>query len=121
MDVPSSPARNQAPAGPTPGDLGPTLAVRVRPKDFFPWAMVDRARGDGYLQHGQSASEARLVYLWTARACPTCGLGASALSWFYFRSDDWTWERRCGTAGWMTVCDPCRVQVNFFMEEASAS
>jgi hypothetical protein len=50
---------------------------------------------------------------------PKCGAAPDALSWFYFRSPKETWTMLCGVAGWMAVCDRCRLQVNFFGEVIS--
>jgi len=41
---------------------------------------------------------------------------ARQLSWFYFESPSETWEYLCGRAGWMTVCNRCQRQVDFFLE-----
>ena len=30
--------------------------------------------------------------------------------------DQFPWEHLCGRAGWMTVCDRCHLQVDFFRE-----
>ena len=49
-------------------------------------------------------------------ACPDCGAAPAGQAWFYFESPAWTWDHLCGRAGWMTVCDPCHRQVNFFLE-----
>jgi hypothetical protein len=38
------------------------------------------------------------------------------LSWFHFESPDETWEHLGGRAGWMTVCDRCHLQLDFFRE-----
>jgi NnrS protein len=41
------------------------------------------------------------------------------LSWFYFESPKETLENLLDIAGWMAVCGPCRIQVNFFGEVMS--
>lgn len=86
----------------------------------FPWEDVEAARGRTSLQAEHDADQARAGYLKWAKPCPNCGAPPERLSWFYFRSPEWTWqEDLCGRAGWMTVCDPCHVQVDFFMEVMS--
>ncbi len=47
-------------------------------------------------------------------ACPRCGRGGHTLTWLYFRSPMWTWVELCGRAGYLAVCEPCRVQVAFY-------
>jgi hypothetical protein len=51
-----------------------------------------------------------------ARACPGCGRPPEALTWIYFASPGWTWEQLCGRAGWLLVCKPCHLQVEFYLE-----
>ena len=82
----------------------------------YPWADVKAARRNRHLQQEHSIEEARARYTTHAKPCPKCHAVATELSWFYFNSPEWTWEHMCGRAGWMTVCDKCRVQVDFFME-----
>jgi hypothetical protein len=48
--------------------------------------------------------------------CPGCGRSGSDLKWIYFSSPAWTWQRLCGRAGWLAICEPCHMQVAFFME-----
>ena len=76
-------------------------------EDHFPWEDVDACRG-------REAPGARPVE--DACPCPQCGKPGAALTWIYFESPEWTWQHLCGRAGWLTVCDDCRVQVQFFLE-----
>lgn len=85
-------------------------------EERFPWQDADAARKNTRLQRRHDVSEAHEHYLSAARSCPRCAAAPGELTWFYFESPKWTWENLCGRAGWMTVCDPCRVQVDFFME-----
>lgn len=87
-------------------------------RDQCPWDDVDKARHNQRLQQKHPPGEAD-TYRATAKPCPKCGKGSAELSWFYFESPKWTWENLCGRAGWMTVCDHCRVQVDFFLEVMS--
>lgn len=86
---------------------------------FYPWADVDESRENPNLRPLKSPEEARQAYLEKAEKCPVCQESAEALSWIYFSSPDWTWERSCGRAGWMVICDECRQQVSFFLERMS--
>jgi HEAT repeat protein len=53
---------------------------------------------------------------WSSKAhnCPICGKAANDLSWFFFYTSPETWQASGGTAGWMTVCDDCHIQVDYF-------
>ena len=85
-------------------------------EDQFPWADVQAARRDQRLQREHPAAEGQQRYTATAKACPQCHTAAGQLIWFYFESPAETWEHLCGRAGWMTVCDRCHLQVDFFCE-----
>jgi|UniRef100_A0A7C3V544 hypothetical protein len=93
---------------------------REDPEDLeeatFPWEDVAASWADDRLQSRHPAAPAKKIYLARALACPDCGTPADRLSWFYFKSPEWTWEHLCGRAGWMVVCERCRRQVNFFCE-----
>lgn len=84
--------------------------------DQFPWEDVEAARKNRRLQREHPAVGGRERYAATAKPCPQCHTAAAQLSWFYFESPAETWEHECGQAGWMTVCDRCHLQVDFFME-----
>lgn len=82
----------------------------------FPWEDVEAASVDQRLQEEQAVDLARDRYADRARDCPDCGTPPEHLSWFYFRSPDWTWEHLCGRAGYMTVCEWCYRQIDFFVK-----
>ncbi len=84
-------------------------------EDQYPWEDVDKARHNQRLQRKHPPGEAD-KYRATAKPCPKCRKASADLAWFYFESPKWTLENLCGRAGWMTVCDTCRVQVDFFLE-----
>jgi hypothetical protein len=83
---------------------------------LFTWDDIDDARNDRDLQRWHFSLLARIRYLLKSRRCPECGRGPWSLSWFYYRSPKWTWRTLCGRAGWMVVCDDCRVPVSFFVD-----
>lgn len=85
----------------------------------YPWEDVAAARQSQRLQRRHSVVAAKEKYLAKAKPCPQCGTVANELAWFYFDSPTETWKHLCGCAGWMTVCDPCHVQVDFFLEVMS--
>jgi hypothetical protein len=53
-------------------------------------------------------------YKHRSHGCPICGTPANQLAWFFFATPVETWEVLMGRAGWMTVCDKCHLQVDFF-------
>jgi hypothetical protein len=84
--------------------------------EIFPWDDVDASRRNATLQGDHRVEDGKSALLHVASACPTCQKSADRLVWFYFDSPDWTWDHLCGRAGWMTICDACRRQVDFFLE-----
>lgn len=99
-------------------------------RTFFPWEDVEACRGKG-LEKGNSIDGAPAVLGCAAdllpdgppaagargaESCPTCGTLSENLTWIYFVSPPWSWRELCGSAGWITVCDKCHVQVQFFCE-----
>jgi hypothetical protein len=65
---------------------------------------------------GPSLENAKACYRDHSAACPNCGTAALDLRWVYFMSDKESWANLCGRAGWMTLCDPCRLRVDYFLE-----
>ena len=90
--------------------------LRNEDGDFFPWEDVEASRNNRLLQGEHPLAEARQSYGSFANPCPKCQATADKLSWFYFESPAETWESLCGRAGWMTVCDRCHAQVEYFGE-----
>lgn len=82
----------------------------------FPPEDIAAARNDAGLQREHDAGQGKERYLQQAHKCPTCGTPPEFLEWFYFNSPDWTWRNLCGRAGWMTYCEWCENQVDFFLE-----
>lgn len=82
----------------------------------FPWEDIEAARKNKWLQREHPLTEGQQHYAAKAKACPQCQTTAAQLAWFYFDSPEETWEHLCGRAGWMTVCDHCHLQVDFFMD-----
>ena len=76
-----------------------------------PW---EAAMRDKHLQSQHDSSEARLLYENSARGCPGCG--SRNLTWFWYATPLPPVERRMfhGFAGWMTACESCNVEIDFF-------
>jgi len=43
--------------------------------------------------------------------CPKCGTPSKNLNWIEFVSPDSTWKGLMGTAGYLSICPKCRIQV----------
>ena len=84
------------------------VAIERMREGFFPWEDVDACRGKVHTRTPKPLDR--------ARNCPQCAQAPAQLTWIYFESPAWTWQNMCGRAGWMTVCDDCRLQTQFFLE-----
>ena len=85
----------------------------------FDWEDVDASRQNKALQRRHVKKRARELYAAESASCPSCGAPPNQLAWFYVESSALAWRNECGRAGWMTVCDLCRRQVNYFEEVMS--
>ena len=92
---------------------------RRRNGSDLPWADVDACRRNLRLQRRHSVADAKHHHLLEANRCPRCRTLPDALNWVYFSSPKETWPALCGCAGWLIVCDECRIQVDFFIEVMS--
>jgi hypothetical protein len=84
------------------------LAIERMRVGYFPWDDVDACRGRAVTPPPEQVQ--------SARSCPECGAEPGALTWIHFRSPAWTWEQLCGREGWLSVCDRCRMQIDFCLE-----
>ena len=82
----------------------------------FPWEDIEAAQADAGLQSEYPIAKGQKQYGKYAKRCPKCNASVNQLRWVYFSSPKYTWENLCGRAGWLTVCDRCHVQVDFFCE-----
>lgn len=84
-------------------------------KAATPWEAAMRNRD---LQAGYDPDAARQKYGQSSHPCPICG--SQQLTWFYYFTPPPPYELRGtgahGAAGWMTACEHCGVQVDFFQE-----
>lgn len=51
----------------------------------------------------------------SAIACPLCNTPPQDLNWVYFKSPSATWAWLCGVSGYLTICEKCQIQVDFFI------
>lgn len=84
--------------------------------ESYPWGDIvacfrrDRApREDG----GETLASARARLLPGASRCPICHTPPERLRWFWFTTPRRIWELGCGSAGWMSACEDCKIHVDF--------
>ena len=85
------------------------------PSAIFPWEDLEACRKKRR-RRSRALDEALERYGPEAKSCPKCKRPGKDLRWIHFSSPAWTWDHLCGRAGWVTVCEPCRWQVDFFLE-----
>ena len=80
------------------------------------WEEIEKARHDKSLKPYDTVSEAKRRYLPKAKACPNCYEPPETLTWIYYESPrPSSWLLRVpGRTGWVTVCEECKRQVDFF-------
>jgi hypothetical protein len=47
------------------------------------------------------------------KSCPKCETQSENLYWINFKSPEWTWQKLCGRAGYLSLCPKCGIQVEF--------
>jgi hypothetical protein len=83
--------------------------------DHFSWAEIQASRGNEELQKEHDIGKAKALWGKAAKPCSQCSQDGENLSWVYYSSAPWTWEKRCGREGWIVVCDQCEKQADFFL------
>ena len=77
-------------------------AEKIRLDHEFPWQDVDSCMDNQIETPVEGLTH-----------CPKCG---KELRWIHFRSPSWTWQKRCGRAGSLAICEDCHKQVYFRCE-----
>ncbi len=97
--------------------MSQSLPSKERPmSQYFPWKDVEASMRETKLETWHGAPQ---DYLQEARSCPLCNTAPEKLRWVFVSSPPWTWDQRRGRAGYLLVCDKCRLQVDFFCEVRS--
>jgi hypothetical protein len=60
------------------------------------------------------AEDAKALFLMQALPCPVCKTPPEQLSWIYVVISPWISKEAEGKEGWATICDRCKLQINFF-------
>jgi hypothetical protein len=88
------------------------------PAEFFPWPWVQRASElTDSVVYRHAIEMAQELHLERARPCPDCGRSPSELFWLSVSDPEETWDRGTGRVGFLTICDDCRRQVDFLLDE----
>lgn len=88
------------------------------PASFFPWPWAQRAidQIESVVYH-HSIEMAQDLHLDRARACPECGRLPKDLFWFSISDPEVAWDRGTGRVGFLTLCEKCRLQVDFLIDD----
>ena len=65
-----------------------------------------------------SVEEAKERFLQQALSCPLCKTPPEQLSWVYLVIPQWACKNEEETEGWVTMCDRCKLQVDFFVKKS---
>lgn len=84
---------------------------------FFSWEEVEANREAIDCQiHYLSMKYAQLEYIDHAKSCPKCGESPDNLFWLGIQSPNELWDKGAGKAGFLTICEKCHLQVDFFRD-----
>jgi hypothetical protein len=64
-----------------------------------------------------SVEKAKEKYLEQAIPCPLCKTPPEQLSWVYMVIPEWACKSAEQNEGWVTICDRCKIQIDFFLEK----
>lgn len=65
-----------------------------------------------------SVEEAKEQFLQQAIPCPLCKTPPEQLSWVYLVIPQWACKDAEETEGWVTICDRCKLQIDFFVKKS---
>jgi hypothetical protein len=64
-----------------------------------------------------SVEKAKEKFLEQAMPCPLCKTPPEQLSWVYMVIPQWACKDAEQHEGWVTICDLCKIQIDFFSEK----
>ena len=64
-----------------------------------------------------SLEKAKEQFLEQAMPCPLCKTPPEQLSWVYMVIPQWACKDAEQHEGWVTICDRCKIQIDFFSEK----
>ena len=80
-------------------------------EDFLMFSEDNRRRGL------PSVEKAKEKFLEQAMPCPLCKTPPEQLSWVYMVIPEWACKHAEQHEGWVTICDRCKIQIDFFSEK----
>ncbi len=87
-------------------------------KTFFSWEEIEEAKKEiDYTIYHISMQYAKEDYLKDANPCPKCGSPPKDLFWLGIQSSPESWKKGEGKAGFLTLCEKCSIQVDFFRDK----
>jgi hypothetical protein len=99
-------------------DMGMNVSGWRTPATFFPWLHVqhyiDCIDSTVYRVAVEMAQE-RLIT--QAKPCPSCGQPPADLFWFSVTRPEEAWDAGTGQVGFLTLCECCKLQVDFLVDE----
>lgn len=72
---------------------------------------------DRYRNGLPSVEKAKEKFLEQAMPCPLCKTPPEQLSWVYMVIPQWACKSAEQNEGWVTICDRCKIQIDFFLEK----
>src|SRR4051794_36112810 len=85
--------------------------------EHFPWPEVHAARREIDVNLGSAPMDmAKQDFLSKASPYPGCGAEPDALFWMFVSASEAEWTAGRGRAGFLTLCDRCSRQVDFFRD-----
>jgi hypothetical protein len=63
-----------------------------------------------------SVEEAKEKFIQHAMPCPLCKTPPEQLSWVYMVIPQWACKDAEQNEGWVTICDRCKIQIDFFVQ-----
>lgn len=92
------------------------VATWETPAEFFPWVYAQH-----YINRIDSTDyRAAVMYAKaefpSACPCPSCDRSAAELFWFSISDPEQAWEAGTVRVGFLTVCQTCRLQVEFLLD-----
>jgi hypothetical protein len=91
--------------------------MRVGDKEYTPredYLMFSEEKRDRNLP---SVEQAKKKFLQQAISCPLCKTPPEELSWVYLVIPRWACKNADENEGWITICDRCKLQIDFFVEK----
>ncbi|HVK10559.1 MAG TPA: hypothetical protein VM597_17465 [Gemmataceae bacterium] len=88
------------------------------PVMFFPWPYVQEAIDQIDAQVYRAAVDlAQELHANRARSCSDCSRVPTDLFWVCVTSPNETWRSKEGCVGFLTICEKCRLQVDFLIDQ----